>query len=83
MSAAPGRPKQANAPLGGSEETSVPSVGAMSAAPGRDLRHLARSPYEAEGVIRERLCGANPVLRCAPYGLHRYGLRIGTMEHRT
>jgi len=28
MSAAPGRPKQANAPLGGSEDTSVPSVGA-------------------------------------------------------
>jgi hypothetical protein len=29
MSAAPGRPKQANAPSGGSEDTSVPSVGAV------------------------------------------------------
>ena len=28
MSAAPGRPKQANAPFGGSEDTPVPSVGA-------------------------------------------------------
>ena len=30
MSAAPGRPKQANAPSGGSEDTLVPSVGAMT-----------------------------------------------------
>jgi hypothetical protein len=29
MSAAPGRPKQANAPLGGSEDTLVPNVGAL------------------------------------------------------
>ena len=28
VSAAPSRPKQANAPLGGSEDTPVPSVGA-------------------------------------------------------
>jgi UDP-N-acetylmuramyl-tripeptide synthetase len=32
-SAAPGRPKQANAPLGGSEDTSVPSVGADTSLP--------------------------------------------------
>ncbi len=30
MSAAPGRPKQANAPSGGSEDRSVPSVGARA-----------------------------------------------------
>ncbi len=30
MSAALGRPEQANAPSGGSEDTSVPSVGATS-----------------------------------------------------
>jgi hypothetical protein len=29
MSAAPGRPKQARAPSGGSEDTPVPSVGAF------------------------------------------------------
>lgn len=29
MSAALGRPKQANAPSGGSEDTPVPSVGAL------------------------------------------------------
>ncbi|MDR6855426.1 hypothetical protein J2W96_001730 [Variovorax guangxiensis] len=29
MSAAPGRPKQANAPSWGSEDTPVPSVGAL------------------------------------------------------
>ncbi len=30
MSEAPGRPKQANAPSGGSEGHAVPSVGAMT-----------------------------------------------------
>ncbi len=30
MSAAPGRPKQAKAPSGGSEDTQVPSVGVWS-----------------------------------------------------
>ena len=29
MSAAPGRPKQARTPSGGSEDTAVPSVGAL------------------------------------------------------
>jgi hypothetical protein len=30
MSAAPGRPKQARAPLGGGEDTPVPNVGVLS-----------------------------------------------------
>ena len=43
MSAAPGRPKQARTPLGGSEDTPVPSVGAgRDAAPGRPKQ--ARAP---------------------------------------
>ncbi len=33
--------------------------------------HRTRSPYEAEGVIRGQRRVANPVLRCAAYGLRR------------
>jgi hypothetical protein len=42
MSAAQGRPKQARAPSGGSEDTPVPSVGAIFAAQGRPKQ--ARAP---------------------------------------
>ena len=49
MSAAPGRPKQANAPSGGSEDTQVPSVGA-STAPLLELKHLSVCYGEVEAV---------------------------------
>jgi len=41
MSTAPGRPKQANTPSGGSKDTTVPSVGAGMSAPLLELKHLS------------------------------------------
>jgi len=50
MSAAPGRPKQARTPSGGSEVHEVTSVGALAiAAPGRSQASSHRSP-ESEGT---------------------------------
>ena len=43
MSAAPGRPKQANAPSGGSEARSGERGGCMTAAPGRPKQANAPS----------------------------------------
>ncbi|TNF52823.1 MAG: hypothetical protein EP308_10660 [Burkholderiales bacterium] len=56
MSAAPGRPKQARAPLGGSEVHEVTSVGAMSAAPGRPKQ--ARAPLGGSEVHEVTSVGA-------------------------
>jgi hypothetical protein len=48
MSAAPGRPKQANAPSGGSARSA--GGGAMSAAPGRPKQ--ANAPKATKGPLR-------------------------------
>ena len=64
---APGRPKLASAPLGGSEDTPVPSVGATEPAPGRPklasapLGGSEDTPVPSVGALDHRLVVTFPV----------------------
>src|SRR5262245_38949482 len=68
LSAAPGRPKQAKAPSGGSEDTPVPSVGANTPHESAQLQVQGLAPYiddlpELQGTLH-----AAPILSPVAHG---------------